>query len=136
MVLFHSGSVVFQHLIHLKTESFPLISSRCAAFIRFLTSRRIETCLSPNCTHSADKCEFGLVLSCLIVDAFVTLANVNPLIRRNCRVLLPFCWLFLSRCKAKISLDYKWSISNCGRTYLFFSVSLKSIWDKHLVDLF
>lgn len=84
-----------------KTESFPLISSRCAAFLRFLTSRRIETCLSPKCTRSADKCEFGLVLSCRIVDAFVTLADANPLIRRELQRLASFLAFPPSRCGAK-----------------------------------
>lgn len=82
---------------------------------------------------------FGLVLSCRIVDAFVTLANMNPLIRRNCRVLLPFCWLFLFHLWG-LSLDYKFYYTDykasaiVKRRLLFFSVSLKTIWDKHLVD--
>lgn len=66
---FFAVALVFHHLLPCKTESFPLISSRCAASLRFLTGREIETCLSPKCPHFADRCES--------VDAFVTLADGN-----------------------------------------------------------
>lgn len=119
-----------------KTESFPLISSRCAAFLRFLTSRRIETCLSPKCTRSADKCEFGLVLSCWIVDAFVTLLDANPLIRRELQRLASFLLAFSLQGVEQNSLflGYKWSISlSCCFSFQF---SLECICNKHLVDFF
>lgn len=73
-------------------------------------------------------------LSGWTADAFVTLANANPLIRRNCRVLLSFLLPFFFQGVDQNSLlAYKWSISSCGGR-ISFSVSLESTWDKHLAD--
>lgn len=88
-------------------------------YVSWPASRRIETCLSPNCTHSADKYEFSLVLSCPIVDAFVTLANMNPWTSRNCRVLLPFVGFFFRGAKEMIN-GVSATVEGCILFFSFF----------------
>lgn len=74
---FHSGPVVFHHLIHFQTWVIPTDFLQMCSFLRFLTTKGLRHFCPLNCSDSADAYEFPLLLFDCVCDT----AGRNPLTR-------------------------------------------------------